>query len=118
MADADLLRLFTDLASASGLDQRIHLEDSQQQTVLREICTLLDGYPLGAELIFGTARAIEGKVYTPEAATRSLAEVRDELRETQLAGISAVLHVGYQPLSAPAGLLLSDLAAFQLPLSR
>lgn len=118
MADADLLRLFTDLASASGLDQRIHLEDPQQQTILREICTLLDGYPLGAELIFGTARVIEGKVYTPEAATRSLAEVRDELRETQLAGISAVLDVAYRRLSPLARLLLSYLAAFKLPFSR
>src|SRR3979411_2583070 len=110
--------LFTDLASASGLDQRIHLEDPQQQTILREICTLLDGYPLGAALIFGTARVIEGKVYTPEAATRSLAEVRDELRETQLAGISAVLDVAYRRLSPLARLLLSYLAAFKLPFSR
>ncbi len=118
MTDADLLKLFTDLAAESGLDQRIHLDDPQQQDILREICTLLDGYPLGAELIFGAARVIEGRVYTPEAATRSLAEVRDELRETQLAGISAVLDVAYRRLSPLARLLLSYLAAFKLPFSR
>ncbi len=118
MTNVDLLKLFTDLAAVSGLDQRIHLDDPQQQTILREICTLLDGYPLGAELIFGTARVIEGKVYTPEAATRSLSEVRDELRETQLAGISAVLDVAYRRLSPLARLLLSYLAAFKLPFSR
>src|SRR5437667_7245770 len=32
-------------------------------------------------------------VFTPEAATRSLEEVCDELRDSQLAGISAVLDV-------------------------
>ncbi len=72
MTNADLMKLFAELSSASGLDQRIHLDDSEQQVLLREICALLDGYPLGAELIFGTARLIEGKLYTPEAATRSL----------------------------------------------
>ncbi len=117
MADADLLRLFGDLAAANGLDQRIHLEDPAQQGVLREICTLLDGYPLGAELIFGTAHKIGGKLYTPEAATRSLEEVRDELHKTPLAGIWAVLEVAYQRLSLPARLLLSYLAAFKLPFS-
>src|SRR5579859_599444 len=118
MNDADLLTLFTDLASASGLDQRIHLDDCKQQEILREICTLLDGYPLGAELIFGTARSIDGKVYTPEAATRSLEEVRDELRSTPLAGILAVLEVSYRRLTPSARLLLSYLAAFKLPFSR
>jgi tetratricopeptide (TPR) repeat protein len=118
MTDAELLTLFTDLASASGLDQRIHLDDSRQQAILREICTLLDGYPLGAELIFGTARSIGGKVYTPEAASRSLEEVRDELRSTPLAGILAVLEVSYRRLSPPARLLLAYLAAFKLPFSR
>jgi tetratricopeptide (TPR) repeat protein len=118
MTDADLLKLFAELAAASGLDQRIHLANPQQQAVLREICTLLEGYPLGAELIFGTSRSIEGKVYTPEAATRSLEEVRDELRESPLAGINAVLDVAYRRLSPLARLLLSYLAAFKLPFSR
>ncbi len=118
MADADLLRLFAELAGESGLDQRIHMDDPQQQKVLREICTLLDGYPLGAELIFGAARSIDGKVFTPEAATRSLEEVCDELRDSQLAGISAVLDVAYRRLTPHARLLLSYLAAFRLPFSR
>ncbi len=118
MTDADVLRLFGDLASSSGLDQHIHLDDPQQQAILREICTLLDGYPLGAELIFGTARSIDGKVYAPEAATRSLEEVRDELRSTPLAGILAVLEVSYRRLSPLACLLLAYLAAFKLPFSR
>ncbi|HLI87966.1 MAG TPA: tetratricopeptide repeat protein [Ktedonobacteraceae bacterium] len=118
MMDADLLSLFTELASANGLDQRIHLDEPRQQAILREICTLLDGYPLGAELIFGTARSIDGKVYTPEAATRSLEEVRDELRSTPLAGILAALEVSYRRLTPPARLLLSYLAAFKLPFSR
>ncbi len=117
MRDADLLKLFADLAAESGLDQRIHLDDPYQQAVLREICTLLEGYPLGAELIFGTARLV-GKVYTPEAATRSLEEVRDELRDTPLAGIWAVLDVAYRRLTPPARLLLSYLSAFKLPFSR
>jgi len=118
MNDADLLRLFGELAAASGLDQRIHLEDPRQQEVLREICTLLDGYPLGAALIFGTARSIDGHIYTPEAATRSLEEVRDELRSHPLAGILAVLEVAYRRLSASARLLLAYLSAFNLPFSR
>jgi len=117
MADEDLLKLFADLAAESGLDQRIHLDDPKQQAILREICTLLEGYPLGAELIFGAARIIEGKVYTPEAATRSLVEVRDELRDTQLAGITAVLDVAYRRLTPLAQSLLSYLAAFRLPFS-
>ncbi len=117
MIDADLLILFADLAAESGLDQRIHLDDPYQQAVLREICTLLDGYPLGAELIFGTAR-LEGRVYAPEAATRSLEEVRDELHDTPLAGIWAVLDVAYRRLTPPARLLLSYLSAFKLPFSR
>ncbi len=118
MNDADLLRLFAELAAGSGLDQRIHMNDAYQQKVLREICTLLEGYPLGAELIFGAARSIDGKVFTPEAATRSLEEVRDELRDSQLAGISAVLDVAYRRLTSLACLLLSYLAAFRLPFSR
>lgn len=117
MTNADLIKLFAELSSASGLDQRIHLDDPQQQVLLREICELLDGYPLGAELIFGTARLIEGKLYTPEAATRSLAEVRNELRETPLAGIGAVLDVAYRRLPELARLLLSYLATFRLPFS-
>jgi tetratricopeptide (TPR) repeat protein len=117
MSDSDLLKLFADLASETGLDQRIHLDDPYQQEVLREICTLLDGYPLGAELIFGTTR-LGGKVYTPEAATRSLEEVRDKLRDTPLAGIGAVLDVAYRSLTPPARRLLSYLAAFKLPFSR
>jgi len=118
MTEADLLTLFQELAASNGLDQHIHLDDPRQQAVLREICTLLDGYPLGAELIFGTARSIGGKVYTPEAATRSLEEVRDELRYTPLAGILAALEVTYQRLTPVARLLLSYLAAFKLPFSR
>src|SRR6266516_3942780 len=117
MSDAERLKLFTDLAAASGLDQRIHLDDSRQQDILSEICTLLDGYPLGAELIFGAACVIEGKVYTPEAATRSLEEIRDELRDSQLAGIWAVLDVAYRRLTPLARLLLSYLSAFRLPFS-
>lgn len=118
MADEDLLKLIADLAAESGLDQRIHMDDPKQQQVLREICTLLEGYPLGAELIFGAARSIGGKVYTPEAATRSLEEVCDELRDSQLAGISAVLDVAYRRLTPLTRLLLSYLAAFRLPFSR
>jgi tetratricopeptide (TPR) repeat protein len=106
------------LASTNGLDHRIHLDDPQQQTVLHEICTLLDGYPLGAELIFGAAQKIGGRVFTPEAATRSLEEIRDELRRTPLAGILAVLEVAYRHLTQPAQLLLAYLAAFKLPFSR
>ncbi|MDQ2906760.1 MAG: tetratricopeptide repeat protein [Chloroflexota bacterium] len=117
MNDEELLKLFTELAAESGLDKRIHLDDPVQQETLREICTLLDGYPLGAELIFGTAHSIGGKVYTPEAATRSLEEVRDELRDTPLAGIWAVLEVAYLRLSPSARLLLSYLATFKLPFS-
>ncbi len=118
MTNADLMKLFAELSSTTGLDQRIHLDDPQQQVLLREICELLDGYPLGAELIFGTARLIEGKLYAPEAATRSLEEVRDELVETPLAGIGAVLDVSYRRLSPPARLLLSYLATFRLPFSK
>ena len=117
MQQSDLLHLFRELASANGLDQRIHLNTPDQQAILREICDLLDGYPLGAELIFGTARSIDGKLYTPEAATRSLEEVRDELRDTRLEGIWAVLEVAYRRLSSLARLLLSYLAAFKLPFS-
>lgn len=118
MAEEELLSLFTVLAESNGLDQRIHLDDSKQQAILREICTLLDGYPLGAELIFGTARSIDGRVYTPEAATRSLEEVRDELQSTPLAGILAVLEVAYKRMTPSARVLLSYLAAFRLPFSR
>src|SRR5258708_36603036 len=83
------------------------------------MCTLLDGYPLGAQLIFGTShRAIAGRVYRPEAATRSLEEVRDELRETLPEGMWAVLAIAYRRLSQSARLLLPYLAAFKLPFSR
>jgi hypothetical protein len=117
MTSNDLLMLFTELAASNGLDQRIHLDDEKQQAILHDICLLLDGYPLGAELIFGTARSIGGQVFTPEAATRSLEEVRDELYDNPLAGIMAVLEVSYQRLTIPARLLLSYLAAFRLPFS-
>ncbi len=118
MKDIDLLKLFTDLASSNGLDQYIHLDDPQQQAILQEICTLLDGYPLGAELIFGATRSIDGKMFAPEAATRPLEEIRDELRSTPLAGILAVLDVSYRRLSPVARLLLAYLSAFKLPFSR
>jgi len=119
MTSADLLKLFAELASDSGIDQRIHLADPNQQAILQEICTLLDGYPLGAQLIFGTShRAIAGRVYRPEAATRSLEEVRDELRETLPEGMWAVLDIAYRRLSLSAQLLLPYLAAFKLPFSR
>jgi tetratricopeptide (TPR) repeat protein len=118
MTEDDLLHLFTELASSNGLDQQIHLDQPEQQAILHEICTLLDGYPLGAELIFGTARSIDGKVYTPEASTRSLEEIRDELQNTPLAGIMAVLEISYQHLSHMARLLLAYLATFKLPFSR
>nr|MBA2392961.1 tetratricopeptide repeat protein [Ktedonobacteraceae bacterium] len=118
MTDADLLALFAELAAASGLDQRIRFYDSRQQSVLREICTLLDGYPLGAELIFGATRLIGGRVYTPEAATRSLEEVRDELRSIPLAGMLAVLEIAYRRISPLARLLLAYLSVFKLPFSR
>jgi len=118
MTDVDLFNLFVDLASSSGLDQYIHLDDPIQQAVLHEICTLLAGYPLGAELIFGATRSIDGKMFAPEAATRSLEEIRDELRNTPLAGILAVLDVSYRRLSLVARLLLAYLSAFKLPFSR
>lgn len=118
MTDTDLLTLFRELASSNGLDQYIHLENPEQQAILQEICTLLDGYPLGAELIFGAARAIDGKVYAPEATTRSLAEIRDELHNTPLAGINAVLEVSFRRLSPYARLLMAYLAAFVLPFSK
>jgi tetratricopeptide (TPR) repeat protein len=117
MTSVDLLELFTELAETSGLAERIHLDDPGQQAILEEICTLLDGYPLGAELIFGRARSIDGRVYVPEAATRSLGEVRDELRESQLEGIAAVFDVAYRLLSEPARQLLPYLAVFKLPFS-
>lgn len=117
MTNTDLLALFGDLAMETGLAQRIHLDDPEQQAILQEICTLLDGYPLGAELIFGTAQSIEGKIYTPEAATRSLEEVRDELKQTPLAGIWAALEVAYLRLTPPARLLLAYLSALKLPFS-
>ncbi len=117
MTDSDLLTLFTELAASNGLDQRIHLDDQRQQAVLREICILLDGYPLGAELIFGATRSIGGKVYTPEAATRSLEEVRDELQSTPLAGILAVLDIAYRRIHSYARLLLAYLSVMKLPFS-
>src|SRR5581483_9861201 len=64
------------------------------------------------------ARTIGGKVYTPEAATRSLEEVCEELRSSPLAGILAALEVSYRRLTPLARLLLSYLAAFKLPFSR
>ena len=118
MADADLHALFMVLAQESGLDQHIHLHNPAQQAILHEICTLLDGYPLGAELVFGTARSIDGKVYAPEASTRSLEEVRDELRSTPLAGMQAVLEIAYHRLTPLACLLLAYLSAFKLPFNR
>ncbi|HEY1351487.1 MAG TPA: tetratricopeptide repeat protein [Ktedonobacteraceae bacterium] len=118
MTSQDLLKLFAELAASSGLTERIHLEDEYQQALLQEISTLLDGYPLGAQLIFGTARSIHGKVYAPEAATRSLEEVRDELRETLPEGIWSVLDVAYRRLPPVAQQLLPYLSAFKLPFSR
>lgn len=118
MSSQDLLKLFAELASSSGLAERIHLEDDYQQALLREICTLLDGYPLGAQLIFGTARSIHGRVYVPEAATRSLEEVRDELRETLPEGIWSILDIAYRRLPLVAQQLLPYLSAFKLPFSR
>ena len=115
MTDTDLLNLFSVLAYECGFEQRIHLGDNTQEEILHEICTLLDGYPLGAELIFGTACSIGEKLYTPEAATRSLEEVRDELREMPLAGILAILESSYRLLSPSARLLLSYLSAFDHP---
>lgn len=118
MSSQDLLKLFAELASSSGLSERIHLDDEYQQQLLREICTLLDGYPLGAQLIFGTARSIHGRVYVPEAATRSLEEVRDELREALPEGIWSVLDIAYRRLPLVAQQLLPYLSAFKLPFSR
>lgn len=118
MTDADLLSLFTVLAEESGLDQHIHLHNPTRQAILHEICTLLDGYPLGAELVFGAARSIDGKVYAPEASTRSLEEIRDELRSTSLAGMQAVLEISYYHLTPLARLLLAYLSAFKLPFNR
>ncbi len=117
MTSSDILKLFAELAAGSGLDERIHLSEPHQQAILQEICTLLDGYPLGAQLIFGTARPIHGRVYAPEAATRSLEEVRDELRETLPEGMWALLDIAYRRLSPTAQLLLPYLAAFKLPFS-
>jgi tetratricopeptide (TPR) repeat protein len=118
MSSQDLLKLFAELASSNGLAERIHLDDAYQQGLLKEICTLLDGYPLGAQLIFGTARSIHGRVYAPEAATRSLEEVRDELREALPEGIWAVLDIAYRRLPQVAQQLLPYLSAFKLPFSR
>ena len=118
MSSQDLLKLFAELAYSSGLAERIHLEDAYQQSLLREICTLLDGYPLGAQLIFGTARSIHGRVYAPEAATRSLEEVRDELRENLPEGMWSVLDIAYRRLPLVAQQLLPYLSAFKLPFSR
>jgi tetratricopeptide (TPR) repeat protein len=115
MTNTDLLDLFIELAASSGLGRRIQLDHEKQQAILLEICELLDGYPLGAELIFGAARPIGGQTYTPAAATRSLEEVRDDLCKTPLPGILAVLDVSYHRLTPPARLLLSYLAAFKLP---
>jgi tetratricopeptide (TPR) repeat protein len=117
MESAELLKLFTELAETSGLAERIQLDDPEQQAILEEICTLLDGYPLGAELIFGRTQSINGKVFAPEAATRSLEEVRDELVESQLEGMAAVFEVSYKLLSEPARQLLPYLAVFTLPFS-
>lgn len=118
MTSQDLLKLFAELAASSGLAERIHMEDEYQQGLLKEISTLLDGYPLGAQLIFGTARSIHGRVYAPEAATRSLEEVRDELREALPEGIWAVLDIAYRRLPLVAQQLLPYLSAFKLPFSR
>lgn len=118
MPSQDLLKLFAELAASSGLDERLHLEDEYQQQLLQEICTLLEGYPLGAQLIFGAARSIHGKVYAPEAATRSLEEVRDELSENLPEGIWSVLDVAYRRLPLNAQQLLPYLSAFKLPFSR
>jgi len=118
MTSQDLLKLFAELATSSGLADRIHLEDDYQQALLQEISTLLDGYPLGAQLIFGTARSIRGKVYAPEAATRSLEEVRDDLREKLPEGIWSVLDMAYRRLPRVAQQLLPYLSAFKLPFSR
>lgn len=118
MTSQDLLSLFAELAASSGLAERLHLEDAYQQDLLKEISTLLDGYPLGAQLIFGTARSIHGKVYAPEAATRSLEEVRDELRETLPEGIWSVLDIAYRRLPPLAQQLLPYLSIFKLPFSR
>lgn len=115
MTSEDLLKLFTELAKENGLAERIHLEDPEQDAILQEICKLLDGYPLGAELIFGRARSIDGRIYPPEAATRPLEEVRDELENSPLEGVWAVLDVSYRLLNEPARLLLPYLAAFTLP---
>jgi len=117
MASQDILKLFVELASGSGLDERIHLSEPNQQAILHEICSLLDGYPLGAQLIFGTARPIHGVIYAPEAATRSLEEVRDELREALPEGMWALLDIAYHRLSPAAQLLLPYLSAFKLPFS-
>src|ERR1700694_4724188 len=112
MASEDILKLFVELASGSGLDERIHLSEPNQQAILPDIWLLLDGYPLGAQLIFGTARPIHGVIYAPEAATRSLEEVRDELREALPEGMWALLDIAYHRLSPAAQLLLPYLSAF------
>ncbi len=117
MTSADILKLFKELAAGSGLDERIHLAEPAQQAILQEIGTLLDGYPLGAQLIFGTARPIHGRVYAPEAATRSLEEVRDELRDALPEGMWALLDIAYRRLPSAAQLLLPYLSAFKLPFS-
>ena len=117
MTSEDILKLFEALASGSGLDERIHLFEPYQQAILREIATLLDGYPLGAQLIFGAARTIHGRIVTPEAATRSLEEVRDELREALPEGMWEQLEIAYRRLSPAAQQLLPYLSAFKLPFS-
>lgn len=119
MSFDDIFTLATLLADESGLDQRISLDETGQQRTLRKICQLLDGYPLGAELIFGNARSINDKIYTPEAATRSLDEIREDLSTgIPLAGLQALLEISYQRLSMPAHQLLTYLAAFKLAFKR
>jgi tetratricopeptide (TPR) repeat protein len=117
MTSEDILKLFASMASGSGLDERIHLFEPEQQAVLQEIGTLLDGYPLGAQLIFGAARTIHGRIVTPEAATRSLEEIRDELRDAMPEGMSEQLDIAYRRLSPAAQQLLPYLSAFTLPFS-
>jgi tetratricopeptide (TPR) repeat protein len=117
MSNEDILQLFSAMAAGSGLDERIHLFEPEQQAILREISELLDGYPLGAQLIFGAARTIHGKVVAPEAATRSLEEIRDELRETLPEGLRDQLEIAYRRLSPAAQQLLPYLSAFTLPFS-
>ena len=56
--------------------------------------------------------------FRPGAVLHFLEEVRDELRNTPLASMLAVLEIAYRHLMPLARLLLAYLSAFKLPFNR